>query len=403
MPKRKVGHGKDEVKSQTKKSRLGQFFTTNYVYILDGMVIPDHITHIIEPFVGNGDLLQFIESSYDSKTARAVLRTTQRTERKFQVETYDIDPKIEGTIRRDTLKDPPSFVNKYVITNPPYLARNKNKDKTLYDLYEVNDLYKCFIKVLTRSIAEGGIIIVPLNFISGIRKADIQLRKSFLSVYTITRVNIFEERVFDDTSYTVCAVQFEKGLSKEKEFPLFIYPSKDVIYVSLNQENNFIIGGELYNLPLDNSINIARLIIPKGSEISEEKRNLITRLNVRCVDNSSKEMISMEFKELSPKHHSSKNQSNVSLKDFLKDLYPDETDKSSARTFCTLQIDPPLSENTQRDLATKFNMFLNEKREQYHSLFLVNYRESKDIARKRISFDLVYRITNYVLHNLKTS
>jgi hypothetical protein len=32
-------------------------------------------------------------------------------------------------------------------------------------------------------------------------------------------------------------------------------------------------------------------------------------------------------------------------------------------------------------------------------LFLTNYRESKDIARKRISFDLVYLIVGYLLEN----
>ena len=36
-------------------------------------------------------------------------------------------------------------------------------------------------------------------------------------------------------------------------------------------------------------------------------------------------------------------------------------------------------------------------REKYHSLFLTNYRESKDIARKRISFDLVYQIVGHLL------
>ena len=32
------------------------------------------------------------------------------------------------------------------------------------------------------------------------------------------------------------------------------------------------------------------------------------------------------------------------------------------------------------------NKFLNEKRDEYNSLFLTNYRESNSIARKRISF-----------------
>jgi hypothetical protein len=39
------------------KSQFGQFYTTNYEYILSNMVIPEGVKTIIEPFVGNGDLL----------------------------------------------------------------------------------------------------------------------------------------------------------------------------------------------------------------------------------------------------------------------------------------------------------------------------------------------------------
>ena len=47
----------------------------------------------------------------------------------------------------------------------------------------------------------------------------------------------------------------------------------------------------------------------------------------------------------------------------------------------------------------EINTFLAEQRKKYHSLFLTNYRESKDIARKRISFELVYSIIEYLLES----
>ena len=37
--------------------------------------------------------------------------------------------------------NPPSYQDKYVVTNPPYLARNKSDNKQIYDLYQQNDLY----------------------------------------------------------------------------------------------------------------------------------------------------------------------------------------------------------------------------------------------------------------------
>jgi len=42
---------------------------------------------------------------------------------------------------------------------------------------------------------------------------------------------------------------------------------------------------------------------------------------------------------------------------------------------------------------------LQDYRDKYNSLFLTNYRESKDIARKRISFDLIYDLVGYILEN----
>ncbi len=51
------------------KKNLGQFYTTNYKQILQNMYIPDNVSNIIEPFAGNGDLLNFIEDTYNYNTA----------------------------------------------------------------------------------------------------------------------------------------------------------------------------------------------------------------------------------------------------------------------------------------------------------------------------------------------
>ena len=46
---------------QTKKKQvLGQFYTTNQEYILQDIKIPSQIKNIIEPFTGDGDLLNSI-------------------------------------------------------------------------------------------------------------------------------------------------------------------------------------------------------------------------------------------------------------------------------------------------------------------------------------------------------
>jgi hypothetical protein len=340
---------------KTKKSTLGQFFTTNYEYILTGFVQPPSECIVIEPFAGNADILKFL---VDANTR--------------QVEAYDIDPKHEWIIGRDTILDPPDYTGKYVITNPPYLARNKSVDKTAYDKYATNDLYKCFIETLILSQAIGGVMIIPLNFMSSIRASDVSLRKRFLEKYHITRINIFEEQVFDDTSYSVCSLQFIYGNSGE-DIQCFIFPSnRELPKFKLEHANNYSIGGEIYNLSVNPAYKIDRATrMTKNTEC-------ITNIVAKCLDDSADRRIALSI-----------------VKD--EDRIIDETEDLTARSYATLVIEPALSMEEQVSLVQRFNVYLNAEREKYNSLFLTNYRESNTIARKRISFGLVFQICGNLL------
>tara|TARA_X000000368_G_scaffold235906_1_gene186366 strand:+ start:354 stop:1433 length:1080 start_codon:yes stop_codon:yes gene_type:complete len=347
--------------NQLSKQILGQFYTTNQEYILQGMKIPHNIKHIVEPFTGNGDLISFIEKEQEKNNVI------------YNVEYYDIEPKYNYIIQKDTIKHPPDYNNKYLITNPPYFARNKSQDKTLFDKYNVNDLYKCVIKDILTNVCLGGIFIIPLNFWSSIRSVDIELRKSFLDKYDIILLNIFEEQVFDDTTYTICSFQFELKQNHNNKLNIVVYPSKISIKTELNDNNNFMIGGDIYNLKLNNKYKITRL-----TKKNKEKSN--TNILVKCIDDNISKQIGLSYVE-------------------DNDIYIDNTPKLSARTYATLIIEPKIEKDKQKQLITKFNKYLKEHREKYNSLFLTNYRESKDIARKRISLGLVYSITEYILDN----
>jgi hypothetical protein len=341
------------------KNQLGQFYTTNYDYILQNMKIPDNIKTIIEPFAGNGDLLNFIQNKED-----------------YTFELYDIDPKCVTAIKRDTLQNPPCYDNKFVLTNPPFLARNKNKHKELYDKYNCNDLYKCFITTLIDSNCIGGIIILPLNFICSIRKADIELRRAFLEKFTLNTINIFEEQVFDDTSYAVCSIHFMKNTTgtadMTNKIKTHIYPSNKVIDISLKRENNYTIGGEIYNLATSSEYKVER-----ATKSTKNKEN-ITNILLKCIDDSLDSQLG--FKMVSD-----------------EERYIDNTENLSARSYATLVIKPSISIEEQTLLVKKANAFITEHRTNYNSLFLTNYRESNTIARKRISFELAFMICNHIL------
>lgn len=330
------------------KKQYGQFYTTNYSYIFNNIDIPKK-QNFIEPFAGNGDLLNLLDNN---------------------VEAYDIDPKKENIVKRDTLLNPPNYNNKYVITNPPYLARNKCRNKEYFDKYNTNDLYKAFIKSLIVDPPNGGIIIIPLNFWCSIRKNDIQLRKDFIFKFKINKMNIFEEKVFDDTTYTICCFQFEKNDKIKSSFNCIIYPNKTSLKFKLDKIN-FLIGGQIYHLPQDPNIKITRLT-------RENKNEQNTFINLKTIDDNSNSKIKLEM---------------VSK----ENIYIDNTTNLSARSFANLIIKPSINYKQQEKLCYEFNKFLNKKRKKYYSLFLTNYRESKDIARKRISFNLVYQIVNYLI------
>jgi hypothetical protein len=344
-----------------KKQELGQFMTTRYNYILQNCKIPETVRKIIEPFAGNGDLLKFLGSTHS-----------------YQLECYDIDPKHNYIVRQDTLLNPPNYSDAFILTNPPYIARNKSTNKQLFDKYDMNDLYKCFMKELSHNRPIGGIVIIPLNYWCSIRKGDVFLRKQFLQIYNIVHLNIFEEQVFDDTTTTVCSFQFQQKMDGDGSgvagtIPISVYPSNKQFQVVLDDTNQYTIGGQIYQLPIspENHYTITRL-----THKNRQKQN--TNILVKCIDDNEANQIGLSI---------------VSN----ENIYIDTTPNLSARTYASLIIEPAVDIETQRRIVERFNQFLQESRTQYHSLFLSNYRESKDIARKRISFDLVYQIVKYTI------
>jgi hypothetical protein len=337
-----------------KKSQLGQFYTTNFDYILKGMQVPLK-SRLIEPFAGEGDLLKF--------ASRFKLAHT---------ECYDIDPKHDYITKRDTLKNPPDYDGKFVLTNPPYLAKNKFKgNKEVFDQHNQNDLYKCFMSSLIDSGCNGGIVIIPLNFWCSIRKADASLRRRFMNQYTIARVNVFYEKVFDETGYTVCAIQFRGryGLENNEEVPMHFYPDRSAAVIKLGEFNDYTIGGDILNLEQTDKFKIERAT--KSNKDSPGLTNIL----VKCIDDSPRCQLGLKI-----------------VAD--EDRYIDETTKLSARSYATLVINPPISLEKQKEIVGLFNARMGKWRGEYYSLFLSNYREN---GRKRVSFGLVFKMVNFLL------
>lgn len=347
-----------------RKKERGQFYTVNASYILQDLNIRlGGAQSIIEPFCGNGDLLEWV--------AKNIRRP------RLKMYTYDIEPKKENIIQRDTLLDPPDYKDAWVITNPPYLARNKSTHKEIFEKYNTNDLYKCFIKSIVSGDCYGGTIIIPAGFFFSPRLLDVECRSLLLSQYHIPRINYFEETVFPDTNTTVVAFSFYRTSEKlvNQDIKWVRFPSRDANVFRMDSKYDWIIGGEVYKIPLKNPsrCRVERLV--DGKNVDDD--TFMTHLTLHALDSgNSTGRIHLSYD-----------------KDYL--YYG----KGTSRTYATLCVRGGivLDEEKQIGIAVAFNKWIEAKRAETWSLFLPQYRESKEYARKRIPFDLAYRIIDHLI------
>ena len=345
------------------KQKRGQFYTVRSDYVLDTISLPANDSRcVIEPFAGKGDLLDWLKRNHCL----------------LPIEAYDIDPKRNDIVRRDTLMDPPEYKNCWILTNPPYLARNKCEEKEVFEKYDTNDLYKCFILSITRQEpCRGGVMIIPVGFFLSPRDIDYHCRSSFLSKYRLTSVRYFEENVFPDTSTTVVAFSFERStqLLTRQMVEWTMMPSNQKRTFLLCEEYQWIIGGEVYHLPISMDIKIRRWIVGMVLLPDEQK----TSLTIHALDTGKQDgRIKLEYK-----------------KDYT---YPGKATSRSKATLCI--TGRMLSEEEQKKVSVRFSEWIEKKRADTWSLFLPQYRESKEYARKRIPFELVYKIVNHLILSL---
>lgn len=304
-------------------------YSTKAEYLTQGQLefIPQD-AKLIEPFVGAGDLINLFPN--------------------HSWEKYDIEAK-EGAVKQDTLLNPPEYKGKWVITNPPYLAKNKCKDKTLFNKYGLDDWYKCAIASALE--CEGGIFIIPLNFFTDERTYD--LRNTFFNTFEIISVNVFNEQVFDNTTYTTCSFVFRKGKTERIHFNLFPQNIK-VVLTDLKPDIK------------TTDYTFTRLLKDRKTE------GYITNIKLYAIDNRN-DKIRLEYNE---------------------ELF---YGKGTDRTYATMVSNKPLTIDQQKELVSRFNKALGNLRNEYKDLCLTNYR---DFGRKRIGFNMAYDLLSCVCKGL---
>ena len=366
----------------TSKQQLGQFYTKNTCYILQGLDKFIKGKNITDPFAGAGDLLKWAKAGKASSVIG-----------------YDIDKtKSDNTLifYNDSLQNPKKY--EFILTNPPYLYQNKMKDKTLLQNSKHTDLYQLSLEKIMNS--EEGIVIVPINFLSA--ENSKYIRELFLAKFEIERVNYFSEQVFEDTTYNVIALYYKKKkfLTDKMSIDFTIYPQKKHSKITLYQKYNWQIGGEFLAEinAYSNKLRISRLEeedLQKGDYTIKAAYNNLDEIKEFNVSDSILSKIKKNIVVLKAIDSGSEN-GKICLEDIRKYNLDALISIKTSRHQIQLLFPENISIKEQEKIIELFNNEIEDKRNRYHSLFMTNYRD-KD--RKRISFNFAYNLVNYLYFN----
>jgi hypothetical protein len=369
----------------TKKRSLGQFFTTNSDYILQGFSGFVKNKEVTDPFAGNLDLINWAKNNKCKKYIG------------FDCDNNYIDGK--NVFFNDSINFPKDY--KFVCTNPPYLHKNKAAKEVKEKLFsgknsQFEDLYQVSMSSILN--CEEGIIIVPLNFLCA--ENSKKIRELFFTKFKIIKLNIFSEQVFDDTTYNVISFYFVKKqkFSDKNIIDTTIYPENKKIKLTLEKKSGWQFGGDFINKikNVKNDLGVFRLTedyLQSGEyEIEIALQNIKDKRILKISDDIKK---LLEKNILFLRAIDSKNGKKIQLEDIRKYKITGLVGKNTSRNMAHLIFRKNVSINEQIELMKKFNNELSANREKYLSFFLTNFRDNN---RKRISFDLAYKFLNLIYY-----
>ena len=341
------------------KKKYSQFYTKNTNELFNNIIdlfLDDYNKNIsiVEPCCGEGDIIKFL-----------------KTKNINNFELYDIKPNYENTQKLDTILNPINLNNKYIITNPPYTAKNKltKEQKDLYKKYlnDIDDLYQIYIKQIINSNVISGILILPINFLFSNNN---KIRKEFILKYQIVLCNLFEKKIFNETTSAICIFYFKIRNEQNNNLNIFTFKSNLIrknetkeIIIELSKKNNYCYGYEVYKKKYKDFVILSRY----DKEINNEQ--FLTHIKIYTIDPNMKAIYDNEPK--------------INLL----------TDRSFINIVSSLE----LNEDEEKYIIKKFNEILLFYRNKYNSLFMSSYRE---FSRKRLSFNLIYIWLENIINEL---
>jgi len=365
------------------KAQLGQFFTTNSDYILQGLEEFVKNKEITDPFAGNQDLFNWAKKNKCKK-----------------ITGFDCDKNYtdgKNVFLNDSINNPKKY--RFVLTNPPYLHKNKADKKTKSNFFSgihssFEDLYQVSIYSILNS--DEGILIVPLNFLCA--ENSKKIRNLFFEKFKIIRLNVFFQQVFEDTTYNVISFYYKKknDFEDRNKISATIFPEKEKINFIIEKKFGWQLGGNFINQVKNakNYLEIFRL-----TEDSLKSGNYEAKMALQNIKEIKNYNINENIKNLLERNIlllraiDSKNGKKIQLEDIRKYDILGLVGKKTSRNMAHIIFGKKIPIKEQEKLMQEFNQELNRNRKKYFSFFLTNFRDN---GRKRISFDFTYKFLNYL-------
>jgi len=272
------------------------------------------------------------------------------------------------------------------------LTKNKffsGKNAALEDLYQIS--------IFSTINCEEGIFIVPLNFLSA--ENSQKIRNIFFDKFRIAKLNVFTQQVFDDTTYNVVAFYFRKkkaGDNEKNKISATIFPEKKSIEFIIERKFGWQLGGNFLNKvrKTSNHLKAFRLteefLKPGDQTVPLAFQNIKHQHNLK-IDKGIKEVLERNILLL--RAIDSKNGKKIQLEDIRNYGVHGLVGKNTSRNMAHIIFGADVSIDEQKKMMDELNKELTENRSRYFSFFLTNFRDN---GRKRISFDFIYKLLNYI-------
>lgn len=334
--------------SQSKQDLLGQYNTENVEEILKNFKHLCKNRKIVDPFVGEWHLLDWAkDNGATSLRGFDIEKLQQRT----QLNDYFLTPiQIEES--------------ELVITNPPYLSsnRNKNGDKVPYVKFKQNDYYKCYLATLKETNTEEAVIIIPTNFFCETSK---KAREVLFKDYTVVYGEYWTQSVFKGVNISICAIHVKKSKQKEHKFTMVERPSGFRVEMEISKFGDYRHGKEFFEF-----IDKVEPIKFNKTNIGEPAPN--TNIIVSLLD-KGKYGLGLTYNEGEP-------------------IY------CNPKSFTTYQITSPIeiSKDDQKRIVKEVNEKMKYFREKYRSFFLGYFI---DAEQKILSRTFINKMITKIAHN----